>query len=176
MEATARARGAAGYLVKGLSPHQLVEELLVLLDDLPERPVNAASPEALRQQGANDLARAQITLPASPASGRAARTFVSKQLAEWRLEGLRDTALLLTSELVTNAVVHARSPVNVTIRRVMDRLRVEVADVGGGALVLRDPDLDATGGRGLQLMEAMAVTWGTSAFVAGKLVWFELSA
>lgn len=176
MEEVARARGAAGYLLKGLGPRQLVAELLVLLEDISAGPVedDAALPAAPSRP--DDIAQAHIELPAALTSGRAARQFVSERLAEWRLEVLLDTALLLTSELVTNAVVHARSPVSVTIRRIIDRLRVEVADVGGGALVLRNPDMDATGGRGLLLMEALAASWGTSAFEAGKLVWFELTA
>ena len=176
MEAVARARGAAGYLVKGLGPRQLVAELLILLDDINASPVAGVPPQQEPPTSqSDDIDQAHITLPPALTSGREARVFVADRLAEWRLEGLLDTALLLTSELVTNAVVHARSPVSVTIRRILDRLRVEVADVGGGALVLRNPSADATGGRGLQLMDALAASWGTSAFDAGKLVWFELT-
>lgn len=176
MEAEARARGAAGYLVKGGGPQQLVRELVALLEQLQERPADAGTLEGAPRPVTQDVERAHITLPASLTSGRAARQFVAERLAEWRLEPLADTALLLTSELVTNAVVHARSPVSLTIRRILDRLRVEVTDVGGGALVLRDSDLDSTGGRGLMLMDALAWAWGTSAFESGKLVWFELPA
>ena len=169
MEATALERGAAGYLVKGLSPKRLVEDLLVLVEhiDLTSR----SEPVAV-----SDLAIADIDLPAELASGRQARVFLADRLAEWKLEPLLDTAMLLTTELVTNAVVHAHSAVKVTVRRGIDRLRVEVADTGGGALQMREPSSEATNGRGLQLMEALSSAWGTSAYERGKLVWFELRA
>ncbi len=176
MADAARERGAAGYLVKGLSPSQLAKELLILLDsiDLTQIPTPALEPSA--EAAAADLERAEITLPADVTSGRQARAFVASHLVEWELQPIMDTALLLTSELVTNAVLHANSPVSVTVRRGQDRVRVEVADIGRGALRLEDPGLEATRGRGLLLIEALAAAWGTSSYEAGKLVWFELPA
>ena len=176
MEAAALARGAAGYLVKGVGPRQLVGELLTLLEDLASSGVGVGEVTAETAQASSDLDRAHITLPASLTSGKAARTFVADRLGAWKLEHLLDTTLLLTTELVTNAVIHAGSPVSLTVRRALDRLRVEVADMGGGALKLREVDPDSVGGRGLMLIEALATAWGTSAFETGKLVWFELPA
>ena len=170
MAAPALARGAAGYLVKGLSPVGLVEELLALLEAIEHQPAPIAAPEVT----SDEIARAQIDLPAQLASGWQARIFLSDRLAEWHLESVRDEAMLLTTELVTNAVIHARSAVSVTVRRGVERLRVEVSDTGGGALKIREPRGEAQTGRGLQLLEALASNWGTSAFEAGKLVWFEL--
>ena len=170
MAAPALARGAAGYLVKGLSPVALVEELLALLEAIEHQPAPIVAPEAT----SDEIARAQIDLPAQLASGWQARLFLADRLSEWQLESVRDEALLLTTELVTNAVIHARSAVSVTLRRGVERLRVEVSDTGGGALRFREPTGDAQTGRGLQLLEALASSWGTSAFEAGKLVWFEL--
>ena len=171
MESTALERGAAGYLVKGLSPRRLVDELIVLCDSIERQRGQAPDPTA-----DGDVARATIELPADLTSGRRARLFLAERLAEWRLDSLLDTAMLLTTELVTNAVIHARSEVTVTIRRAIDSLRVEVADTGGGSLQMRPASIDATSGRGLQLMDSLAAAWGTSAFDAGKLVWFELPA
>ena len=170
MEATARERGAAGYLVKGLSPRRLVDDLLELVDTIA---LEGTPPQTAAE---GELARADIKLPAELSSGRRARVFLADRLAEWKLESLLDTAMLLTTELVTNAVIHAHSAVVVTVRRGMGRVRVEVADTGGGALQLRAPSPDALNGRGLLLMEALAAAWGTSAYDAGKLVWFELQA
>lgn len=176
MEAAALARGAAGYLVKGVGPRQLVDELLSLLEDLSNRDAAVGALQADASPRSTDLDRADITLPASLTSGHAARMFLADRLGAWKLDHLLDTTLLLTTELVTNAVVHARSPVSVTVRRALDRLRVEVADIGGGALKLREVDQDSLGGRGLMLIEALSTAWGTSAFETGKLVWFELPA
>ena len=169
MQASALERGAAGYLVKGLSPMRLADEVLAMLRAISMGPDGAG-------RSTDDGSQAQIELPAELTSGRKARLFLSDRLSEWRLDSLMDTALLLTTELVTNAVIHAGSAVSVTVRRGRGQLRVEVADTGGGALTMREPDPDATSGRGLQLMEALASAWGTSAYDAGKLVWFELQA
>lgn len=166
MAAPAMERGAAGYLVKGLSPHAVVRDLIALLDTLEHQPATTTGDE---------LARAQIDLPAQLTSGWQARLFLADRLREWHLEPVLDDALLLTTELVTNAVIHARSAVSVTVRRGVERLRIEVADTGPGALRFRGARDDAQTGRGLQLLEAIASSWGTSAFEAGKLVWFELS-
>jgi CheY-like chemotaxis protein/anti-sigma regulatory factor (Ser/Thr protein kinase) len=166
METTARQRGAAGYLVKGVSPKRLVQELLAVLEDirgLPDAPATAG-----------DGPRAQIDLPANLASGSRARVFLADHLCRWDMESLLDTAQLLTTELVANAVIHARSAVTVTVRSAEERLRVEVSDTGAGALTMREANMEATGGRGLLLIEALSAAWGTSADGDGKLVWFEL--
>ena len=170
MQATALQRGAAGYLVKGLSPIRIADEVLAML-----RLISLGKHGPAPGQS-DELSQAQIELPAELTSGRKARLFLSDRLSEWHLDSLMDTALLLTTELVTNAVIHASSEVSVTVRRGEGQLRVEVADTGGGALTMREPGPDATSGRGLQLMEALASAWGTSAYEAGKLVWFELRA
>lgn len=169
MVATARERGAAGYLVKGVSPARLTDELLRLLDDIDRAPEPGADPAA---DGGH--LSAQIDLPANLASGSRARVFLADYLCRWEVETLLDTAQLLTTELVANAVIHARSAVTVTARLAADRLRVEVADTGAGALSMRQARLEDTGGRGLLLIEALAAAWGTSADGDGKLVWFEL--
>ena len=169
MEASARARGAAGYIVKGVSPSRLVEELVRMLDDIAGAPLPDAGSEA------DDGLRAQIDLPANLASGSRARIFLADYLCRWEVERLLDTAQLLTTELVANAIIHARSAVTVTARLGDERLRVEVADTGAGALKMREADMDDTGGRGLLLIEALSAAWGTSADGDGKLVWFELS-
>jgi anti-sigma regulatory factor (Ser/Thr protein kinase) len=115
-------------------------------------------------------------LPAAAASARAARRFVTDTLARWECGDLTETVELLTCELVTNVVLHARSAVEVRIRRVADALRVEVADPS--------PDLpqtsgavyadDAATGRGLVLVDALAAAWGVEPTADGKVVWFEV--
>jgi DNA-binding NarL/FixJ family response regulator/anti-sigma regulatory factor (Ser/Thr protein kinase) len=171
MESAALGRGAAGFLVKGLSPRRLVDELTVLLGRLEQPP-----PITLPADPADaaEVARAHIGLPPDLSSAAQARSFLRGTLPSWSLSSLIDSALLLTTELVTNAVIHARSPVGVTLKLTGDRLRVEVADHGPGALIMREPVESDTFGRGLQLLEALSSAWGTSADEQGKLVWFEL--
>lgn len=82
--------------------------------------------------------------------------------------------MLLTSELVANAVVHGVPPLELTAFAVDGGVRVEVADAGEAALVVRAPDLDGVGGRGLYLVDALATRWGSIEREPGKVVWFEL--
>ncbi|MFG1808562.1 ATP-binding protein [Streptomyces sp. NPDC049040] len=104
------------------------------------------------------------------------------QLRQWGVAALADTAELLATEIVTNALKHTGGGAVLTATLSPGparRLRVEVHDSAGRRPKprppggLRPPD-DATSGRGLLLVEALADTWGIQARGAGKIVWFEL--
>lgn len=120
--------------------------------------------------------RAQIRLAPAPTSARQARRFVCDTLAEWGDEKFVDAAALLVSELVTNAVLHAGSAVDVVVGRegMHASLRVEVHDSSARPVRMGSFDLDAVDGRGLALVEAMSDRWGVDSHDAGKRVWFEL--
>ena len=119
----------------------------------------------------------QQTLPPEPASASAARRFAKDVLQELRESDLADVVALLVSELVTNAVLHAGSPVQLAVRRRGQNVRIEVADESPVAPGVRDYDDDATTGRGLGLLEMLAESWGVDAGDAGgKVVWFEVPA
>ena len=70
----------------------------------------------------------QQTLPPEPASASAARRFAQSVLDQWHETDLADVVALLVSELVTNAVLHAGSPVQIAVRRRGATVRIEVAD------------------------------------------------
>jgi anti-sigma regulatory factor (Ser/Thr protein kinase) len=105
-----------------------------------------------------------------------ARRFLRGWLSAWNLEALDDEAQLLLSEIVTNALVHADSDVDLRIRRYPDYLRVEVRDSDPHpAINVGSPGEDqAEGGRGMMIVSALASTWGNSPSGRGKTVWFEL--
>lgn len=84
--------------------------------------------------------------------------------------------MLLTSELVTNALLHARSAPELDVRLVDGRLRVGVSDTTPVAPVRKRYGKEAATGRGLLLIETMASAWGTDPNEGGKEVWFELAA
>lgn len=109
-------------------------------------------------------------------SGARARQRLRAVLTLWRLLDVLDEAELLTTELVNNAIVHARSEVLVTVTQRRSVVRVEVTDVGDGAFRPEDAGLGATHGRGLMLVEAMSSAWGTAVTSDSKTVWFELRA
>ena len=104
-----------------------------------------------------------------------ARRFVEETCAAWGLDAVIDDALLVVSELVTNAVVHGRSEAEVRLTPTLDMLRVEVADDGPAS---PDPQLagaDDEHGRGLFLIGVLSTAWGTeSAPGGGKVVWADL--
>ena len=82
--------------------------------------------------------------------------------------------MLLTNELISNAVLHARTDMELRLRTWDDGLRVEVHD---GNTRRPSPSLtpaDATSGRGLHLVESLADRWGVDGTPDGKVVWFEL--
>ena len=112
--------------------------------------------------------------PSAPVSAGRARAFVESVLAGAGLDNLADTATLLVSELVANAVLHSGTPLEVVVRCGDDRVRVEVHD-GNPQLPIRKHYSSMSGtGRGLLLVERMAAHWGADRTAGGKVVWFEL--
>ncbi|MGH3315629.1 MAG: ATP-binding protein [Nocardioidaceae bacterium] len=120
------------------------------------------------------LGRQALHLTAQLTAPRAARLFTARALLGWRLAPLVGPASLVVSELVTNAVVHAASPMDLTLSKADGRLQMTVRDHGAGFPkarfeASRGPDL---GGRGLLLVQATARGWGVFPGRAdGKTVW-----
>ncbi|MYX27228.1 ATP-binding protein [Streptomyces sp. SID8381] len=117
------------------------------------------------------------TLPGLEESAEVARKLVRTALAAWHLEELTDTAILLVSELVANAVKHTNSRVvRVVVSRPSERfVRIGVVDKARVLPELVKPgDELLTGGRGLLLVDALAERWGSDLYRWGKQVWVEL--
>ncbi len=107
-----------------------------------------------------------------PVSASAARRWSRGVTERWGAAAAADLVGLVVSELVTNAVVHGRGPVQVDLDLDENRVRVAVTDTGPGMVVMRRHDVAALGGRGLQIIEALAISWGsTSGPDRGKTVW-----
>jgi anti-sigma regulatory factor (Ser/Thr protein kinase) len=98
-------------------------------------------------------------------------------LDEWGLLRVGNEARLLTSELVTNAVVHARTELTLTVTRDTDRdvVRVSVADGSAAQPARRSYRTMSTGGRGLGIVAEGSQAFGVDSFEGGKAVWFELA-
>ena len=116
----------------------------------------------------------RATFPGTPASAGRARAFVASALAAAGREDASEVVVLLTSELVSNAVLHSGSVIEVVVRVLPHRLAVEVHDQTGGEPVRRHYSATSGTGRGLVLVEALARDWGTVLTGSGKFVWFEL--
>jgi anti-sigma regulatory factor (Ser/Thr protein kinase) len=119
-----------------------------------------------------------LELDPVPASVGVARRFVRGLLDSQGDvdEDTLDTLLLLASELVTNAILHAHTPVELGVCVDGGRALVCVADrmPDSEPLTPRDHSRDRPGGRGLALVADLSDDWGTTAFTGGKTVWFTL--
>jgi GAF domain-containing protein/anti-sigma regulatory factor (Ser/Thr protein kinase) len=102
-----------------------------------------------------------------------ARHWVAAHLRDLPAE-VTGCAALLTSELVTNAVLHAATPLCVTLHILPDRIRVDVADGNPSFPSIKEYGKEAATGRGLTLFNTLASNWGVQAVEDGKIVWFEL--
>jgi DNA-binding NarL/FixJ family response regulator len=155
-EAPEIAERVEGYVLKGADIDYLVDLL-----------------EALGRRRAQD---AIIALAAEPASVSRARQFLRRTLREWNLDLLLDDAQIVVSELVTNAVTHARSAPELRLSLNGSTVRVEVRDDGTGTPEPRPPTEDAEHGRGMHLVAALAAAWGMELPQDdGKVVWAELA-
>lgn len=85
-----------------------------------------------------------------------------------------ETAVLLTSETVTNAIIHGRSEVRVRAEVTPGAVRVDVGDDNSRHPRLQPQDEEALDGRGLQILELAASRWGVAEDGVGKVVWFEV--
>ncbi len=122
---------------------------------------------------------AQLTLQPESSAAGIARRWIREALTQRARHDLTDSAVLGVSELVTNALLHVRSPINVRLVESDDRLRIEVYDES-----LRPPDgrpsiiasrgaEPATIGRGLQIVDSISLSWGVAYADSGKCIWFQ---
>jgi anti-sigma regulatory factor (Ser/Thr protein kinase) len=125
----------------------------------------------------------QLDIGADPAEVGRARRWARKRLAGHGItadEQLAETVVLLISELVTNAVVHAGGPAVLRLllperaRPGGGALRVEVSDASARAPHPRHADDEDTNGRGLELISGLADRWGWHREGVGKRIWCEL--
>jgi anti-sigma regulatory factor (Ser/Thr protein kinase) len=135
---------------------------------------------AVRRTGAGEESRCRLMILAGHDDARIvadARAQVHGAVCAWDLEAVAEVCVLLTSELVTNAVRHGGAGVEVRYGVVGGALRVEVYDDGAGLPQVRRADSDDEGGRGLMLLEGLSERWGVRrARGGGKSVWFEVAA
>ncbi|HST67937.1 MAG TPA: ATP-binding protein [Mycobacteriales bacterium] len=118
-----------------------------------------------------------VMLPDGPEGASFARRAMRRAADLWKLDReTTETALLLVSELATNAIRHGAPPVRLLLRLDQHNLRVEVTDSSPALPQLGHPGPDQTSGRGLQIVQQLAVTWGARVLPrrVGKTVWFDL--
>jgi anti-sigma regulatory factor (Ser/Thr protein kinase) len=127
-------------------------------------------------EGAEGVSRLELQLPHTTESVRRARRTIAAFLDPSEVPvSVVDDLLLLVSELVTNAVVHAGSPAVVRLDADVERIKVAVADRAGERKPsMSEPDPLSSSGRGVLLVDRLAARWGVEPQCEGKVVWFEL--
>ena len=158
----ALASGATAYVEKTTAVGTLVEDLLhsAKLLDVAVRRLT----EHVEWQLDADLHQVRV-----------ARRFVADTLQSWEQSPVADTIVLLLSELVTNAIVHAESAPRVSVRLLPDRVHVEVTDDDPRVVQPLPPSPERASGRGLAIIESVAMGWGTALLPHGKVVWFDVA-
>ncbi|MGN6131070.1 MAG: ATP-binding SpoIIE family protein phosphatase [Nocardioidaceae bacterium] len=135
------------------------DDVAVLAAHLPRRPDASTT-------------RAQRSRPAQPMSVPLARSWAEGWLAGTAVPAdLADGVLLVISELVTNAVRQGDGPVRVVLEALERSVAVEVFDTGHRMPLVGDADPESTGGRGLNLIDAVCDAWGVREELEGKTVW-----
>lgn len=117
-----------------------------------------------------------LALEAHASSVGQARQFVRMVLSDWGMTAVLDEAQLLTSELVTNALLHTPGGgVDVQVRQLADGVRIEVSDLSAALPRVRRYSASSGTGRGMALVATWSRAWGTEPRPPGKIVWFELA-
>ena len=144
----------------------------VLKAVLPDRPADDVALLIARTHALDSDQVATWDLPADPAIVADARRQVAERLANWGLHDAAFTTELVVSELVTNAIRHAESPIQ--LRLIRDRTLIcEVSDGSSTAPHLRRARAFDEGGRGLLLVSRLTLRWGTRQTPHGKTIWAE---
>jgi len=113
---------------------------------------------------------ASATFPPQPRNVARARRLASTALSAWGATHLADSAELLVSELVTNAVRYGRGAVSVALTLTDGALQISVADYGTGVPRVREAKEDESGGRGLAIVAALCERWTVTTRLSGKTV------
>lgn len=116
----------------------------------------------------------QVLLPEGRSVARARAVVTELCRAAEVDDDAHETAVLLTSETVTNAVIHGRSEVRVRVEVTDAVVHVGVGDENSRHPSLQLEDSDALDGRGMQILELAASRWGVTEEPLGKVVWFEV--
>lgn len=117
----------------------------------------------------------ELQLPPAPVSVAVARRALVDRCHHWGVADLADVGALAISELVSNAVLHARTPILVMAEHDRGFLTVAVTDGESSLPVVLPPDEERENGRGMAIIEQLGNSWGVQRTALGKTVWVSLS-
>ncbi len=149
-------------LVDALLPNGSDDDVAVLVAEVPGQALDPAF----------------VTVPVLPEAESVAgvRRFTTEVLAAWAVTpNLTSDLVVVVNELVTNAILHSRSPIELRLSRTADRIVVAVHDGTDVVPRMRRANLNAEHGRGLQMVASLTDRWGVRPTATGKSVWCEIS-
>jgi anti-sigma regulatory factor (Ser/Thr protein kinase) len=117
---------------------------------------------------------ASTDLPNDVSASLLGRRFVVAALSALGLDEHAETATLLASELVTNALLHANGPYRIGVESGEGVLRIGVTDATTDGPQIGEASDEATSGRGIRLIDSLTSRWGVHLNEGGKTVWFEI--
>jgi PAS domain S-box-containing protein len=164
----------AGVVAAGLDLEEAADQLLAAFSPAASDPLDDVT-LLLIQMPDEPLSATACTLDPEPRSAGTARAWVRETLTQWEAADLIDTACLLVTEVLTNAIQHAHSPVGLQLYLTGSEVIVEVNDDSARLPQRCLPDDEDENGRGLLLVGALAASWGVRPAETGKTVWFTLA-
>lgn len=164
---SAHPEALADEVLEALPPSEDDDATLLVAHRPPTEPADDTRVPAPAPDG-------EIRLPATPEAAARARRWTAESLTRHGRGDLAELAQLLTSELVTNAILHAETGLTLTLTGLDGRVCVAVSDEDFELPSVGALDPEASGGRGMQLVGDLASDWGVYVRPAGKTVWFEL--
>jgi hypothetical protein len=139
--------------------------------------MNAMARTSMGQAPVAELHHRRVRLTRQPASAALARGEVAEAIRDWRVSVDADIAILLTSDLVTNAILRGDgSHITMAMRYARGRLRVDVYDTWRALPLVMDTAASMESGPGLALIATLSDEWGTFRTPAGMAVFFALDA
>jgi serine phosphatase RsbU (regulator of sigma subunit)/anti-sigma regulatory factor (Ser/Thr protein kinase) len=117
----------------------------------------------------------ELWLAAFPTNVSHARRWITRQMGVCGAREAIDVVVLLTSEIVTNAIVHAGTPLTLRVDTEGERVRIAVSDGAPQVPAMGEFDLHSAGGRGMALLDTLADDWGVQVEPDGKTVWFDVT-
>ena len=144
---------------------------------LLQRRLSLSEPGQVGQQGGplgEDGLMIVLRLDGDVSAARVARAAVEDALST-RPEAVREIAVLLADELVTNALVHTSGEIGLSVEDSPEWIRVEVSDTSSATPLIRSPMPKEGRGRGMLIVDSLASSWGVVSTPEGKRVWFRIN-
>ncbi|MGV9351633.1 ATP-binding protein [Streptomyces spiralis] len=166
----------AGHLPRRLTQTMATRRMANVMKDALATSRARRSAAAGRSRDCTEPSHLELrVVPDDPDGLSSVRTTLGEQLGKWGVDSVSDTAALLASELLTNALRHSGGSALFMALPLINAVRLEVYDSCTATPHRREAAEDDVSGRGMMLVEALARSWGVDRCPIGKRVWCEIA-